>query len=239
MRSVALIALALCLGACESVPKEVALQMQQSVAEMEPEIEPLGILVIDDQRLPESKTTKVLSAWIGSCENAVERMGDDEVLPDRLARLEKAVTDAFGDSFKGKTLTVRQYDVHLNANARIAGSSIASGFSSVGLYGVGGDPSGIKEKIVIRPSCTQEKMKGGWFDPADLTNNISPIIIDLDITLDDRAYRVNSAYSPFVDLYSYTEDPIADAEAQKAAAKANQRLVEIMRAAQTSSAQEQ
>lgn len=232
MRRSSFLFLSLVLVSCETLPDDLVRRMEQSVAEMEPAVEPLGILAVEDQRTPESKKTKVLSAWIASCENAVERMGDDEVAADRLARLEKDFVEAFGDSISGKTLIVRRYDIHQNANARIAGSSIQSGFASVGAYGVGGDASGRKDKIVIKPACEREKMKAGWFDPADLTNNISPIVIDIDVTFDDRAYSVNTAYSPYIDLYSYTEDPIAEALVQEAMAKANQRLIEQIQQAQ-------
>lgn len=80
-------------------------------------------------------------------------------------------------------------------------------------------------------------MTHGWFDPRDLTNNMPPITIDIDVTVFGRQHVINAAHSPEVDFYrlNYTyglESDYPEARAameatlQQAMAKAHARLIE-------------
>jgi hypothetical protein len=80
-------------------------------------------------------------------------------------------------------------------------------------------------------------MHSGWFDPADLTNNYPPITVDLDVSVFGRAYTINAAYSPDVDLTGAGMSrggvqamPAFTAMVQRAMDKANARLIEKMSA---------
>jgi hypothetical protein len=85
-------------------------------------------------------------------------------------------------------------------------------------------------QITRRPRCERERMRGGWFDPSDLTNNTPPVTVDLDVTV----FGQDVAISPDVDFlqlgfFNENEPSIKraqEATLQRAMAHAHARLVE-------------
>src|SRR5262249_29441353 len=48
--------------------------------------------------------------------------------------------------------------------------------------------------------CPKEKMKGGWFDYAELTEPHSPLIVEMQASLDGKEDPVRVLYSPAREL---------------------------------------
>ena len=78
----------------------------------------------------------------------------------------------------------------------------------------------------ITPKCSREEMKAGWFDPADLTNNYSPLIVDLAATVNGKTYEVYTAYSPDTELRYKFRKPIFQQHVSAAREKAYLLLME-------------
>lgn len=211
-------------------PADVQFELDRRAGTVEGNVSPLPKPILIDLRDPRAKGDKVLSAWIGDCTNAVERKGDNTVASDRSARLQRDLVEALGHDNAGSTLEVQRYDIYVNAEARITGQAWAVASASVGAYGAGGSPEPRSTNVQIRPKCDKDKMEGGWFDPADLTNNVSPITVEIAFLIDGKYFKTSAAYSPLIDLYSPPSKDVLAAYVQDAMKKANARAAETVKA---------
>jgi len=92
-----------------------------------------------------------------------------------------------------------------------------TGFEAANLAGSQGGPT---------PKCSRDEMKAGWFDPADLTNNYSPLIVDLSVEVSGEIYEVYTAYSPDRELRYKFREPIFEQHVKAARRKAYSLLSE-------------
>jgi hypothetical protein len=161
-------------------------QIDRRVAAARLSVEPLGVLSIVDERPPQDRADRVYSLTIGTCNFGVRRFGDSTLLPDRVARLERALTEAFGERLAANPIRVIRYDIH--ANSAVEYGAVAAAAASV--YG----PTSYS--TYQAPVCPREEMTAGWFDRADLVNSNSPMIVDIEVVIGDDTFRINSAASP-------------------------------------------
>jgi hypothetical protein len=236
---------AFALGACATtISPEVQARIDQIGATASAPAAPSGALAITDQRAPEALRVREVPVGIAggfSCNLGVSQLGDARFAADRIARLENALAAAFPDRASGASLIVRRYDVYLNHSAETNSQVVATGFGGGALAGaIAPSPDSASVQITRRPRCERERMLGGWFERADLTNNMPPITVEIDVNVFGRDYTVNSAFSPDLDLFVVNaayddEDPslhrAAEAVLQQAMEKANTRLIERIRAA--------
>ncbi|MEL7487783.1 MAG: hypothetical protein AAGJ87_11280 [Pseudomonadota bacterium] len=134
-----------------------------------------------------------LSNRVDDCGYSIQRLETPRFASDRRARLESELSDAFGPRCLRQNLRIARYDMFLNAAARrrAAGEAIAAGAA--------GDFAQ-ESPIEQRPACSRSAMPGGWFDPAELSNRNSPIVIEIDYSVDGTTRRFTTAYSPVRDL---------------------------------------
>ena len=172
--------------------------------------------------------------WAGgfSCNVGISQLGDNGYAPDRLARLENALATAYPDTQKGSELIVRRYDIYINRGAEADAVAWGAAMGSVGVFGAGGTPGDNNPQIWRSPKCARERMAGGWFSTQDLTNNTTPITVDIDVTVFDRNQVVNAALSPSLQGTDFqvvstgrATTPALDALLQQAMDKANKRLI--------------
>lgn len=222
------------LAACAAGPsRETYDQLDQITATQEPRVTSRGVFVVVYERDPEARRTESLPLGIAagfSCNLGVTRLGEAMYAPDRIARLENALADAFPDRAPGSTLVVRRYDVYFNRGAEA--STQTTGVAVMGPLGAGARPNYDSGRQWREPRCSRERMAGGWFDPADLTNNYAPITIDLDVTVFERAHVINVALSPEVDLTTPGGTLAREAIVQRAMYRLQDRLVAAINAAQ-------
>ena len=124
--------------------------------------------------------------------------------------------------------------VHLNSAADAWRDAQQSGF-------IGGGYSGFEAanlagpKGVPTPKCSREEMEAGWFDPADLTNAHSPLIVDIAVEVEGKTYEVYTAYSPDTELRYKLGKPAMERNVKAALEKAHRILAEKIDADQAAS----
>jgi hypothetical protein len=144
---------------------------------------PVNFTVIDE-RIESDKKQKTLSYLVTSCDYAVRRLGD-KTAPNRVDALHDDLVRIKGAALEGKTLTVTQYNIYFNRNARMRGQ-VYSNYTGV--------VAGVMEKQ--GSNCPREKAGGGWFDAAELTGPFSPLVVDVKATLEGVPYNTRVVFTP-------------------------------------------
>jgi hypothetical protein len=215
------IALLLALSACATMPSpEEQAHIAAIAAKLQQPIPSPHKLVVDDQRPEASRKGYVLSALFFDCENGVWNIGDRQI-GDRLPRLETDLLTAFGDAVQGQRLAVRQYAIYLNGRAALE-TEATNG--TTGLLA-----QMMKPGPILRAKCEHSQMTAGWFDTNEIENNFSPIIIEMDVSLNGEEFLVRSVYSPEVETWQAFDNnsltPIMTVSVQAAISKADAALV--------------
>jgi hypothetical protein len=167
-----------------------------------------GSFTVVDERPEADKKQKTYSLMITSCDYGVYRLADKKG-PTRFDALHVDLAELRGAALAGKTLRVQRYDIHFN-NAAWMRESVNSQFRGVIIdslksHGVG---------------CPREKMKAGWFDPAELTAERAPLIVELTALLDDKPHDVRVVYTPTIAMWGRLTKPDELAEVRLAMRKA-------------------
>lgn len=205
---------------------------KEEIARLAPQAEapitPLGVLKIVDEQPIETSTFDLNIGTLGDCTAGVMRLGSKGAAHDRIARLEREIVAATGTMFKGEELRVLEYGVYINAATANREVGMAAAFGPLAAPPVAHN----RETILLKPRCSAEKMADGWFDPADLENNKSPFVVEIEIILKEQKYTATAAYSPpFAwerpSVWGWNE-PAPRAVVQAALNKANRRLVEAI-----------
>ncbi|WP_371397598.1 hypothetical protein [Fretibacter rubidus] len=172
-----------------------------------------------------SKKTHNLSTWPQNCDYFVFKLGTDKVAPERVENLDKTVIAKVNQQPK-----VKYYNIYLNSAENMMDQATSGGFAASGQfdYYLGGSVFG--EDITLKPKCSRDEMTAGWFDPAELTNNISPLIIDLKVEYNGKDYSVYSVYSPDTELQYRYGKPEMTRNVNAAMDKAHKALIEKIRA---------
>lgn len=183
-------------------------------------VESEGVMTVVDKQSAKERTDKVYSGWIGGCASGVRRFGDETMYPDRIARLEKSLADAFGETaLAERTFEVVRYDIHLNGAAKFSEptSSLA----------------GFEPTYKLSPKCSREKMVAGWFDFRDIEHGNSPMIVDIEVVIDGVTFTSNAAASsvgsPFGGDFSGKLTPFGVDAAYEAMQRAHARLIAEIR----------
>ena len=234
MKHILIAALLALIAGCAAGPsRETYDRLDQLAATQEPRAVSRGVFVVTDERDPEARRSESLPLGIAggfSCNLGITRLGDAMYAPDRIARLENALAEAFPDRAPGSNLVVRRYDVFFNRGAEA--STQTMGVAVMGPLGAGAQPNYDNGRQWREPRCSRERMAGGWFDPVDLTNNYAPITIDLDVTVFGRDYAINAAVSPEVDLTTPGGTLAREAVIQQAMHRIEDRLIAAINASQ-------
>ncbi len=173
---------------------------------------------IKDERPEAEKETEWKSLSITSCNYGIRQIGDKDVVPDRLTILRNDLHKAIGQKLSGKTVSVKKYSIHFNAQNAFRGSVYSqykgpiAGFMST--FGSG---------------CKREEVAGGWFEPADVTTPFSPIIIEITVEIDGKEYPVRSVYSPEKEIAPAFGNPESASALFAAIQKASNQLVASIR----------
>lgn len=224
--ALAAVALSLALSACAVAPTPEQLEISRQA---EPPLAPAGILTIVDERNPGERKTQDLgvvymlpggmtttgqsiTGAIG-CDGGVSILGEEvgNGSSDRLARLERDLVAAVGDSIRGEKLIVRRYAIFSNGEA-IINSGNKEAFETRA-----------KRGVTIAPRCPRAEMRGGWFDPADLDNNFPPVTVEITVNFRGADYSAIAAHSPpILQHWNHWVLPVISQAAMK---KANARLI--------------
>jgi hypothetical protein len=150
---------------------------------------------VSDERPEADKKQKSLSYMITDCDYAIDRLGEKKA-PNRFATLRDELVALKGDGLAGKTLRVTRYDIYFNHQAATRASVYGS---DKGLIVALMKKSGV--------DCPREKMKGGWFSPDELEFPTSPLIVEVEATLDGQAYSVRIVHAPPRPIDAFFQKP--------------------------------
>lgn len=166
------------------------------------------------------------SVWPQNCDYFVSSLGRDKVASDRGLIFESDLSEAL----EGEKAEIEKYNIYLNSAEHMMRQATSGGLATSRQfdYYLGGSSSG--EDITLKPKCSKDEMTAGWFDPADLTNNISPLIIDLQVEYAGKDYSVYSVYSPDTELQYRYGKPEMTRNVNAAMAKAQKALLAQIKA---------
>jgi hypothetical protein len=238
--AIAVMVLFACAGsaAAKKMPPEIVAAADELGKRAEPEIAQPGKFRIVSERDPKATNVRLVPLGVAggfSCNIGIMQLGDSQFAKDRLARLERALLDAFPNE-QPSDLIIRRYDLYANHGQEVWSATLSMGIGGAigGAIAASQGPQDGPE-IKRKPKCEAENMKGGWFDKADLTSNAAPFVIDLDVTVFGKPYKINAARSPELDLTYPGRDelqhsPATAAMLQWTMTKAHERLVAAIRA---------
>lgn len=84
-----------------------------------------------DKRDEAQKKAEVMSTLVTSCWYGIYRLGDDQLVPSRLAVLSKALEDKLGSKLAGKQVVVNRFEIFNNMQSAFRGS-LAQAYGAVG-----------------------------------------------------------------------------------------------------------
>lgn len=147
---------------------------------------------LSDQRPKNERKLFGSSSFIFSCDAGVFGLGDKHV-SGRFELLQAQLQDSLGERLQGKEISVLHYSVFLNAQARLRGDAIAVGWGTAGV-------SRSPDETARSSPCPRDKMKGGWFAGSEISTPFSPIVVEIEVTMDGRTYKGRSVHSPLREL---------------------------------------
>jgi hypothetical protein len=122
---------------------------------------------------------------------------------------------ALGVPLAGKTVTVTRYGSYFNTGAYNRGVT----YSKFG---------GLIPDLMstMGSKCSREDTKAGWYQGSEVTNISSPIVVELNASVDGKSYETRSVYSPETELNPFfSKDKNAPAALAAALKKANAALI--------------
>lgn len=153
---------------------------------------------IDDRPLFERKN-KALSTMIWNCNFGVQNIGDEGIYKShtgsgRVDDLAAKLSSALSESGRHHSITLKRHRLTFNSASASLADSVGAGL------GGGVLAPAIADGKTRRPKCSKEKMTAGWFDPAEISNNNTPFIIEIDMIVDERPISIRKVYSPTFEL---------------------------------------
>lgn len=156
--------------------------------------------VIEDRRPPEERKDRMLSVWIWSCDYGILNIGDGGIGDqrygaDRIKQLAVAMKNALKLD-ENHTILIKKYAIFINGKAYQKSDSLKVAMGGGALVPAIASGKAKGEK------CVAEKMKGGWYKPNEITNEFSPIVVEISVELDGKLIEVRKVRSPSRQLIS-------------------------------------
>jgi hypothetical protein len=77
------------------------------------------MLTVRDQRSPSQKQFENMSTDILGCWYGVYRLGDEQIVPDRLLYLTSGLTERVRSAIRSQTVTIHRFEIYNNAQRRL------------------------------------------------------------------------------------------------------------------------
>jgi hypothetical protein len=152
-----------------------------------------------DERPAQDRKYRMLSVWLWSCNFAITNFGDGgQAGTKRVADLEALLATTAARFPVAPTIVLKKYNLLVNGNAREMAESWKAG------VGPGLISGAIGEGKVHKPKCAREKMAAGWFDPSEITNGNSPVVVEIALSVNGKPIAVRKVLSPAKELMKDT-----------------------------------
>ncbi|SDG20718.1 MULTISPECIES: hypothetical protein [Rhodanobacteraceae] len=170
-----------------------------------------------DHRPPADRAYDIHSLLITSCDYGIYTVPQKPASLSAVALLRNEMATAPGDPWHGHTIEVRRYAAYLNAKRALKGS-------------VGSMYGGLLPMLMLRAGekCSETEMHGGWYAGSEIVNALSPLIVEMIVSVDGKVYNVRSVYSPRVGVTPKLKQPTDDSELTQAMIKADRALLARM-----------
>lgn len=89
-------------------------------------------LEVVDRRDADQKKPKIMSASVSNCWYGIYRIGDEQVVPDRLRILASELEEKLGEKAKGRKLVVNRFEIYNNIQRELRKAAVASSFGLLG-----------------------------------------------------------------------------------------------------------
>ena len=176
-----------------------------------------GFTLIDN-RPADDKTSETLSLLVTSCDYAIYRLGDDKTVPSKFVLLKQDLAEAIGGQLQGTTVTLNRYRIFLNSGAALRKTTLTPSEGYPGII-----PSIIAG---MGSNCSKEETTGGWYAASEVTTPNSPLIIEIESTIEGKSYAIRTVSSPKIDVnYFHLNDAGVASELFSAIRKADAALI--------------
>jgi hypothetical protein len=147
-----------------------------------------GLRLIDS-RADKPAETKMLSFNAVSCGYSVFKIADLGRPVDRMTRLRADLERELGSELAGKSVQVIDYQIYLNSSRR-----------AKRLNGQAHGLIGVAISQASTTGCDKETDRQGWYAADEVSNNFSPLVVQIAVTVDGRPLAVRSVISPKAEL---------------------------------------
>lgn len=148
--------------------------------------------VLEDRRLARELKGGFLSYLTASCDYGVRRVAESVTVPGKLEALGADLQELAGGRLAGKTLVVTSYALYQNQAREIREmAKRSSGLGTVGLAPILGSAI-----IESGAGCAESEMEGGWFPSQSTASAFSPYVLELDLSIDGKAYSTRVVRFP-------------------------------------------
>ena len=171
--------------------------------ESSPTPESISQINVIDSVSPDDLKGKTLSLSRLSCEFFVIRFSDKGLVRGRFDQISEKIKASLQGRRVEKPVNIKSYMLHLNSGLQMEDLSQQAGAAVTG-------GSYVTKRSHIFPMCAKEKMKYGWFDQSEITNNNPPLIGEVSVVYDSKVYYSRYVISPSKNLaYSPARDQAA------------------------------
>ena len=132
-----------------------------------------------DRRTEEQRNTGNVSLNVMNCSYASLRIGDVDITPSRLAMLKNDLEMELGSELAGKNVYLENYVIHLNRAAATRGMLKST-------YGTGLITELMNDTRMV--GCADDDLDGGY-RVSELKTPYSPLIVVIDVTVDEKKYH--------------------------------------------------
>ena len=122
-----------------------------------------------------------MSAVITDCWYGVYRIGDQQIVPDRIQMLADSLQSSLGSQLSGKTISIKRFEI-FNSSQAVSHPNKDTGSSNPAAVGVRGSAGGWAVSSIVM-SVIQANTCEAKLSPEKNPNNYPAIVVDVEMTV--------------------------------------------------------
>ncbi len=128
-----------------------------------------------DKRDEVQKKPEIMSLSLSNCWYGIYRLGDEQIVPDRLAILSKELQEKVGQKLEGKKVIVHRFEIYNNVQSQLRGSVVMG--SPAGLLGF------VITRAIVNNACS------AVLAPEKNPSNKAAVIVDIEVDVDGKIIK--------------------------------------------------
>ena len=134
-----------------------------------------------DKRDESQKKAEIMSLSVTNCWYGIYRLGDDQIVPDRMAILSKELEDNIGRKLEGKKVIVYKFEIFNNLQSGTRDAAAGAGASGGGAAGL----MGIAVGMVVDAAIAANACKAALSLEENPSNKASVVVV-MDVDIDGK-----------------------------------------------------